>query len=268
MLNEQNKHDSSVLGDLKISGSGSAGGGKFNTVSISGSGEINGDVECNDLNTSGSSRINGNVKALSVSTSGSSKVIGRVEADTLKTSGSCKIEGNAAVKELKSSGSTKITGDLTGKTFHVSGSAKIEGDIHLEEFKISGGVNVGKDCEVERFKASGSFTIGGLLNGDVIDITLHGRCSVREIGGEKITVKNGRESMFGLVKLLEFFKPFERILEVETIEGDEVFVECTKAKVVRGNNVVIGEGSSIDVVEYTGTLEVKTGAKVLERKKV
>lgn len=268
MLNGENRQNNSVLGDIRISGSGSAGGGKFNVISISGSGEVNGDVECNDLNTSGSSRINGNVKAVSVSTSGSSKVFGRLDADTIKTSGSCKIEGNATVKELKSSGSTKITGDLTGKTAHVSGSAKIEGNVNLEEFKISGGINVGKDCEAERFKASGSFTIGGLLNGDVIDIKLHGRCSVREIGGEKISVKNGRESVFGLSKLLEFFKPFERILEVETIEGDEVFVESTKAKVIRGNNIIIGEGSIVDVVEYTGELEVKAGAKVIERKKV
>jgi cytoskeletal protein CcmA (bactofilin family) len=268
MLNEEKRQDSTVLGDLRISGSGTSGGGKFNVISISGSGEVNGDVECNDLNTSGSSRINGNVKALSVSTSGSSKVFGKLDADTLKTSGSCKIEGNAAVKEIKSSGSTKITGDLTGKIGHVSGSAKIEGNVHLEEFKISGGINVGKDCEVERFKASGSFAIGGLLNGDIIEISLHGRCSVREIGGEKITVKRGWESVFGLSKLLEIFKPFERILEVETIEGDEVFVECTKAKVIRGNNIVIEEGSTIDLVEYTGKLEVKAGAKVLERKKV
>ena len=32
------------IGDIKISGSGSAGGGKYNDVSISGSGKINGDI--------------------------------------------------------------------------------------------------------------------------------------------------------------------------------------------------------------------------------
>jgi cytoskeletal protein CcmA (bactofilin family) len=268
MLNEQNKQDNNVIGDLRMSGSGSAAGGKYNVISISGSGEVNGDVECNEIKTSGSSRINGNVKAISVSTSGSSKIHGNVSAERLHTSGSCKVEGNISIKELNSSGSTKVNGDLTGGIVHVSGGTKIDGNVHVEEIKVSGGIDIGGDCEVERFKASGSFRINGLLSSDNVDISLHGSCKVREIGGEKIAVKNGRESMFGLGKLLELFIPFDKTLEVESIEGDEVFLECTKAKVVRGNNVVIGEGSNIEVVEYTGNLEVRQGAKVKEQKKL
>lgn len=36
----------------------------------------------------------------------------------------------------------------------------------------------------------------------------------------------------------------------ETIEGDDIHLELTRARVVRGNNVSIGSGCDIDLVEY------------------
>jgi cytoskeletal protein CcmA (bactofilin family) len=268
MINENNLYEETNIGNLKISGSGSSGGGTFNEVSISGSGEVNGNLQCNTMRTSGSSRVNGNIKAKVISTSGSSKVRGNVDAEELKTSGSCKIEGSVYVNKLSSSGSTKIGEDLRGGTVHVSGSGVVGGNINLDEITISGSVDIGGDCETGYFKANGGFKIAGLLNSDNIEITVGGACRVKEIGGAKIRVSKGRHGLLGLQKLINLFLPFDRALETNVIEGDDIFLEYTKANVVRGNNVVIGEDSVIELVEYSGSLEVLPGAIVKEERKL
>jgi hypothetical protein len=52
------------------------------------------------------------------------------------------------------------------------------------------------------------------------------------------------------------------------IEGDDVYQEDTKAKVVRGNNVMIGQGYEIKLVEYKNHFAGGKGGKVKENKKI
>ena len=53
--------------------------------------------------------------------------------------------------------------------------------------------------------------------------------------------------------------PGELGMYVRTIEGDQVELEYTQAKVVRGKYVRIGAGCEIDRVEYSGDLTVEGG---------
>ena len=76
--------DKEKKGDIKISGSGSAGGGFYDEVKISGSGKITGDLDCNLLKISGSGKIDGNIKAKDIYTSGSFKSIGNVKCNEFK----------------------------------------------------------------------------------------------------------------------------------------------------------------------------------------
>jgi cytoskeletal protein CcmA (bactofilin family) len=254
--------------DLKISGSGSAGGGRYNKVKISGSGEVNGHVECNELHTSGASKINGNVKAEEIITSGSSKITGDVESGLIRTSGSSKIGGDVWSKELKTSGSTKIEGNLRTEEVEISGSANIGGNVNAEAVKVSGSMEIGGDCQSERFSASGMFRIGGLLNGDEIEIQIGGNCRVREIGGEKIKVRKNSRDIFGIEWLIKTMFMYKGELAVDSVEGDDIQLEMTRAKVVRGNNIIIGEGCDIETVEYTGTLNIVDGGTVKDQRKV
>ena len=41
-----------------------------------------------------------------------------------------------------------------------------------------------------------------------------------------------------------------KILTADIIEGDLIYLENTNAKIVRGNNVTIGTGCKIELVEY------------------
>jgi cytoskeletal protein CcmA (bactofilin family) len=109
----------------------------------------------------------------------------------------------------------------------------------------------------------GGFTMGGLLYADSININLHYRCKVREIGGEKIEVKVGREfQLLRIIKSLFIPKGFhEPQLETDIIEGDEINLGQTKAEVVRGNNITIGKNCDIDLVEYRNSFEQTDNAQ-------
>ena len=84
---------------------------------------------------------------------------------------------------------------------------------------------------------------------------MYGPCKAREIGGERIAVRAGR-------KLGWFWMWHEKRLTADLIEGDDIVLEYTTAKVVRGRNVSLGEGCDVEVVEYTGTFSRADDAKV------
>jgi len=239
------------FGDIKISGAGTAVGGKYNEVGISGSGEINGDVECVEFKTSGSS-----------------KVIGALKAETIRISGAAKIQGNVEATEMKVSGSANVEGQVKSQSVKISGVIHIGGSLYGEEVNISGSLHVGKDCEVESFQASGSFRINGLLNAGDIKINLGGKSSVKEIGGEHIEVKGSIIDNFFFKKVIDKMFNSKSELSTDLIEGDEIYLENTSAKIVRGNNVIIGEGCNIGLIEYRGEINVSGESIVREQMKV
>lgn len=71
--------------------------------------------------------------------------------------------------------------------------------------------------------------------------------------------------MFGLLK---FFAADSAELSAESIEGDEIYLENTNARVVRGNNVTIGPGCEIELVEFKNDFRQLKGAKVNDSKKI
>jgi cytoskeletal protein CcmA (bactofilin family) len=255
-------------GNLKISGSGSAGGGVFEEVRISGSGEITGDIECNGFYISGSGKVEGNIKAKEFRTSGSSRIHGDLEAEEIKISGSTHNDGSVKCGKMKVSGSAHIDKGLEGEEVEVSGSTHIGGGVHAEHIRVSGSINIKDDCEAEEFIAKGGFRIGGLLNAGNIDIVIGGSCSAREIGGERIEVRESFGGAFLLNKLFGFLFNQGLGLKTELIEGDDIYLEYTVAKVVRGNNITIGKGCIIDTVEYKSDLKIIDDGKVENQVKI
>lgn len=236
--------------NLKISGAGSASGGKYDEVRISGAGNVNGDIECNYFKSSGASEIKGNIIT-----------------KLFEVSGASEVKGNLDAEEIKSSGASTIKGDVHTKKIKVSGACEIKGNLHGEEVELTGGISIKGDCEAEKFTVKGAFDIGGLLNAGSIEIYSNGRCKAKEIGGEKIDIRRG---IYGgiLSSVMKFmFSSFDYVT-AEVIEGDDIYLEGTKAKVVRGNNVTIGKDCDIELVEYRVNLNVDNDAKVGERKKM
>jgi cytoskeletal protein CcmA (bactofilin family) len=219
------------IGDLKINGSGSSAGGKYNSVIINGNGKIEGDLECIYLKINGQGNVNGNVKADSV-----------------------KVNGNNSIK-----------GDLRAEKVKINGTADINGNLSIEKAETYGSIRVDGDCNAEFFKIEGTFEIEGLLNAGELELSLYGPSKAHEIGGEKITVKRkGKYDFLGLRYLIGSNKE----LTAESIEGDEIYLENTQAKVVRGNNVELGPNCKIELVEYKNSFKQDESAEVATQRKI
>ena len=222
------------MGNLKIYGQSSSAGGKYNAVIINGEGIISGDLDCNKLKINGRCDINGNVKAEYVDVHGNNSIKGNLEAERAK----------------------------------IHGTAEINGNLSVDKSEIYGSIDVDGDCNAEIFNIEGTFAIEGLLNAGELKLSLYGPSKAREIGGEKITVKRkGKYDLLGLKgKIMSSGRVKE--LTVDTIEGDDVYLENTQAKVVRGNNIEIGPGCEIKLVEYKDGFNQDEKAEVGIQKRI
>ncbi len=238
--------------DLRINGNGSTSGGTFNDVVINGMGKVNGNIDCTSFRCNGESAISGNVKS-----------------ESLKINGSSDIKGNIDSDEIKINGYAGIGGKVDSKTIKVSGQADIGSTLNSDDISLRGAVTVKGDCNAENFVSHGTFTINGLLNAGQIEVKLYGPCKAKEIGGENISVKKGNAFFLkDLIKSIFTSLDLSNKLSTDIIEGDDITLEFTNAKIVRGNNVTIGEGCDIGLVEYKGSFNQTDSAKVKENKKV
>jgi cytoskeletal protein CcmA (bactofilin family) len=221
--------DTNTRPSNRIAGAGDMTGGVYGDVTIAGAGTVRGDVDAITFKVAGTADMQGKLSATTVSVSGNATFNGDVHAGTMTVSGTADVRGGVSADVLKVAGSTTISGRVDAQRIEIRGTTKIGGDV-----------------QTEVFDAQGVFSVGGLLNAGSVSIRLYGGCDAHDIGGERIDVQLG--------KSWAFF-PFlgERNLTADSIEGDVVYLENTRAKVVRGADVRIGAGCEIDLVEYTGT---------------
>jgi cytoskeletal protein CcmA (bactofilin family) len=221
--------------DMRIAGAGTISGGIYGNVTVAGAGTVRGDVD-----------------ALAFKVGGAVDVIGNLKATSIVVNGTATFDGNVDGGAVVVNGTADVRGHLRGDSLKVSGTASIDGPVTTQRVEIRGTAKIGGDVEAETFEAKGVFSIGGLLNAGTISIQLYGGADARDIGGGTIEVREGKPWAF-----LPFLG--ERNLTADAIEGDTVYLENTRAKVVRGVDVTIGAGCQIDLVEYTGTLTGSAG---------
>jgi len=202
--------------DLKIYGQGSSCGGEFRDVIIKGNGQITGDVECRNYSIYGNGEIKGNLNA----------------------------------DEIKIKGQAEFIGDIKTNEINVQGEVQIRGNLSTEEASITGNFKINENFNAETCKIEGGFEIDGLLSADDLEINMYWPCKVLEIGGTSIKVKNENKFSFLGIKNIIIPKAQNRLLTVDTIEGDDIYLENTNAKIVRGKNIEIGPDCNIDLVEY------------------
>jgi len=221
--------------NLKIHGQGISTGGKYNTISIMGEGKINGHVDCVNLKIYGEGEIDGDLKATST---------------------------------VNIKGHTAFRGNLEAKNVKIQGEVEVNGELIADEAVISGNISINGDCNAEIFTLEGGLTIDGLLNADVLKINLYWPSNVHEIGGTEITVK--KEAKLSFLGLKDIIMPSgaNKKLTADIIEGDNINLENTQAKVVRGNNITIGSGCKIELVEYKDSFKNEEGAEIITYRKM
>lgn len=270
--------------NLEILGVGSQNGGRFGKVVIAGSGKITGDLECDSFSLPGAGKVEDGSLTVHgpIRIDGAGKVEGPVRGERLAVSGSikaeksCEISGDLHVNgsfkvehgpcavggKAKVSGSIKIEGDLRVGVLDVDGSAAIEGSLLAAEIEADGSLKVNGEVQAERFRAAGVVNVDGLLNAETVELLVSGEDLIQSIGGGKVTVRPGKNgfSLFGLRK-----RPH---LISELIEADEIDLENTDCRTVRGVNVRIGSECVIDRVEYSGSLTTAPDCTVREKVKI
>ncbi|WP_433944293.1 hypothetical protein [Paenibacillus sp. SN-8-1] len=235
--------------DMKINGVGKASGGRYNRVLLDGIGTINGEVQCEELQCNGQMKLNAQLTAERITINGTGKITGPVQSGDFRTDGMLDVEQEVRFNKLVLNGILKCGAGASGEQAEIYGTLKLKEDLQCETLEVRGNLQV-----------------EGLLNADTIKIEMIGKCNVREIGGEHIMVRKLNKAP----GLLEMFsgKLLGSRLTADVIEGDEIELEYTKARVVRGSRVRIGPGCEIDYVEYKETYEADPKSDVSKAKHV
>lgn len=259
-MNETNIDSS--LKSISISGTSVLDGGEYGTLRVSGSFKGNGDIKCNEFHSSGSSTFKGDLETETFRSSGSSRIDGKLVCTELYSSGAVSCESAEISEKLHLSGGLKMSGDLNAGTIKVSGGLNCA-NLHCEQAHISGGCCLQGNLETEYLHCTGKIIVPGLLNSEKIEIAPVAGSSIGTIGGSdiKILIPDNTSNPLGVFGLFEKRHASRRI-DVSIIEGDKIELEATHAKIVRGNDVKIGEGCKIDLVEYTGTLTAEEGTVI------
>jgi len=230
--------------DMRISGSGTISSGEYDKIRISGSGRSDGPIRCESLHCSGAFSGASDIECV----------------NDIHVSGSFRNEGTIKAKELSVSGSARNGAGLVAESVKVSGSFKVEGNLKAGELRVSGGVKVEGDIEAESARVSGGIACTGLINAEELWVDISGSdCRVESIGGSRITIEDRHAK--GLIEKL-FGSRRGRFTVSESIEGDEISIEGTRAKTVTGRQVVIGKDCQIDLVQYTEAVEISPEAKI------
>ncbi|WP_105617031.1 hypothetical protein [Vallitalea okinawensis] len=239
--------------NLNIVGVGNTSGGNYEKVLIMGVAVIEGSVTIRKHKCLGVATVKGNITvADKYSLFGTQTVDGNMKAKSVKVRGTDRVKGTLDCEEIHIAG-TGIYSKIRGiKKIDTKGVIKIQESLECNQLEVRGVLEAKEEIAAEKVMLNGSFHVDGLLTGDVIDITLKDKSYAREIGGQTIKV----ESKGTLVN--------KGHLNTESIEGDNIQLESTEAKLVRGKNVIIGSGCVIERVEYKSSVNISSKAKVNE----
>ena len=240
--------------DMKISGSGSIPAGEYDAIKISGSGTIQGNINCSGMHVSGSANASGTVEC----------------TGEIHVSGACDFDKDIITKTLHVSGALNTDGNIIATDLvHLSGGMNIEGSLKCGTLEAHGGLNVDEDIEAETVSVHGNLACGGLLNAESIEIDTRDGCLIGSIGGSKIVIRHKKRKFFKNLIIITFNDKQVRGIEVQqSIEGDEIDIESVTCPRVSGRTVTVGEGCKIELLQYSEHYEIHEKAKVGKIEKI
>ncbi len=262
----------SEYNNTKIYGDGTIGEGKYNNIKIMGNATATGDVECVDLVIMGDGEFKGSLKAKNIKIMGDSNFHGCLEANILKVYGDTNSKDSVNIDELKVYGDFKINKNLEsnnemsimgemhveenlkGKNISIMGELEVKKNLVFSNINVFGEMNVFGNCEGDFFRNKGKANIDGLLSADKIEIVPKEISKIEEIGGSEIIIKKSGWIDITGGKVLS-----------KLIEGDSIILQNTICNVVRGHDITILSGCSIEKVEYTGKLTIDKNSEVGEQ---
>ena len=183
-----------------------------------------------------------------VSVMGTLSLSDKIEAHEISVMGSMTSNSDVACDKID------VMGSATLRQLTVQGAASVMGQISAkgitaEEFDVKGEAVCDDNFECGELEVRGAVHVGKLLSAERLWIKSKHPSRAKEVGGKRLTVRN--PSVFG--------RP---VLRADTIEFDEIVMDCVEAQVVRGRNMIVGKNCKIDLVEYSGDLTQHPSAQV------
>lgn len=190
------------------------------------------------LKVRGSLILHVDVRAITVDVLGHLSTRNNVETSKLKVSGDCTIGGYCQANQVINLGSLRVQ------------------SIQTDHIQSSGYLSVAENATTRSLYAEGSVRMNRLVAEDSIELRLGNRCTVKDMKSSGvITIKPS--SM--LLNIL--MRPFHK-LTCGNIEGTDITLYRTVAELVRGDNIIIGEGCVIKEVHYSKSLTVDPKSQV------
>ncbi len=226
---------------VNIAGMGTVDTGVYSEIHISGSGSLKGTIITNTLGVSGQASS-----------------AGKITAETIDISGAFSTMDDLSSKKLNVAGSFSAGKNVNAETASFSGAASVARNLKSSKVSSAGTLSVAGDAQLGDLYMDGSIHITGKTTAKEIVIKLSGESTLASVHCVSIEVKESTS-----YKWLEWFSSARKNhLVADTIDAAMVHLEQTDAKLVRGNNIKIGKSCKIDLVEYTGTYEADSDAKV------
>ncbi len=255
-----------------IEGMGQMPGGEYENIVIDGAGSIEGDATIGQLEINGSAKAKGKIKSEGIEINGIGKFEQQVQAETIRTNGMGKFLADVEVEHLIVAGTAKMDAKVTGELAEVTGALSVLGNVEFEEINVQGAIKVSGDMEAEKIICDGITNVEGTMNGEDITLGIRGTSKIKSLCGHDIRVnKREKEITINLMYAIKgLFNSNVNTggLTCEEIEGDNIKIENTNAKIVRGSAVTIGDDCEILRVEYKDSLEVSPKAKIREKIKL
>lgn len=192
------------------------------------------DAGYEQLNIRGAVAIQQEVRLKKVSTHGHSSFYFPVIVQSFTSTGSCTLKDYCEMEELMNAGNIKIRNGHIQK-INSSGKLVAEEKLHCEKLDAIGIVKAAE------------------ITAEHFHLKLSGESEIDLLSAEHILVEKDR------VTLLSFLK---KKLSCHTINGKHLKLAYTKAKIVEGEVVVVGENCHIETLYYSDNYTIASNAKV------
>ncbi|ERS94550.1 hypothetical protein [Staphylococcus simulans] len=187
----------------------------------------------------------------------------QVNVNKIKLIGNFTGRKNVHVTTASIIGEVEVEEDLTFELLKVTGTVDVKGHLNGKRLKLLGVLETEGNCEVDELKIDGQVKVEGMLNADTVDVHVRQDSYVREIGGNVIHIRkhDGEKRKFKFITVMTS-QSDSAYLTAEVIEGDCIEVNRVKAKVIRGDHIILHEDVEVETIEYTKTLECAQAAQI------
>ena len=171
--------------------------------------------------------------------------------------------------KLKYSGDITVSGYCQAKNTEISGKITINNDAKINNIDCSGNFTILGNLKFDNVFVSGDFTSYKNVTGE--NIKLHGDIVIKnELCAEDVTIKSNSVEINELhANKVIIKKPFtinflKKGVYIDEIECTTIEAENLNCKKLCAHDIKLTKKCEINVLEYSGTLQIENGCVVKE----